>query len=102
MTRIFISYSRIDKPFVEELIPLILEVYLNHAIWYDSKIIGGEDWWKRIIKEIGNCDLFICIISNEYLVSINCQKEFREALRLRKSFLPISLIREPNFDTAPA
>jgi hypothetical protein len=44
MARIFISYSRADRAFVEELVPLLRQVLPEYDIWYDDQISGGEDW----------------------------------------------------------
>lgn len=86
MAQIFISYKRSDREFVDTLIPLIREKY---DVWFDEEIIGGTNWWEKILKEIADCDLFIYLISDESLESPYCQSEFLEALRLRKQFLPV-------------
>jgi len=102
MARIFISYSRADRAFVEELVPLLRQVLPEYDVWYDDQISGGEDWWRRILVEIGLCDLFVYLLSNDSLESPYCQAEFREALRLRKACLPV--IVRPKTDvgrTAP-
>lgn len=57
MARIFISYSRADRQFVEDLVPLLRRMY-GH-VWYDDELLGGEDWWQMILSKIGDCDLFI-------------------------------------------
>ena len=89
MARIFISYSRADRQFLDSLVPLIRKVYGNDSLWYDDDIHGGADWWPLILSEIDDCDLFIYLVSNESLSSEYCQAEFEEALRLRKQILPI-------------
>lgn len=93
MTQIFISYSRADRQFIDQFTPLIRRVYGNDSIWFDEDISGGTDWWQTILHEIGVCDLFVFLVSNEALESQYCQKELREALRLNKRVLPVVVRR---------
>lgn len=89
MARLFISYSRADRQFVDGFVPLLRKVYGNDTIWFDDDIPGGHEWWRLILSEIGKCELFIYLLSNEALASPYCQAEFREALRLQKLVLPV-------------
>lgn len=101
MARMFISYSRANRVFVEELVPLLTEVFSDHEIWFDKQISGGEDWWQRILEEITRCDVFIYLMSNDSLASEYCQAEFREALRLQKLCLPVIVQPKTEISTAP-
>ena len=94
MAHIFISYCRADRALVEELVPLLREALPEYQAWYDADISGGEAWWRRILVEIDACDLFVYLVSNDLLEAAYCQAEFREALRLRKTCLPV-LVRAP-------
>ncbi len=93
MARIFISYSRADRQFIDQFIPLIRRVYGNDSLWFDDDIHGGVDWWQMILNEIEKCDIFVYLISNEALESSYCQAEFREALRLKKQVIPVIVRR---------
>ena len=93
MADIFISYSRADRQFIDQLVPLIRRVHGNDSVWYDDDIHGGADWWQMILDEIGQCQLFVYLISNESLESPYCQAELREALRLNKTVLPVIVRR---------
>ena len=93
MVDIFISYSRADRQFIEQFIPLVRRVYGNNSLWYDDDIHGGTDWWQTILNEIENCELFIYLVSNESLESSYCQAELKEALRLKKQILPVIVRR---------
>ena len=87
--RFFISYSRADRFYVDHFIPLLLPVYGQGSVWFDEQIPGGIDWQQLILDEIGKCDIFLMLISNDALTSEFCQKECREAIRLNKPILPI-------------
>ncbi len=89
MARIFVSYSRADRQFLDEFVPLLQKVYGLDAVWYDEQIHGGADWWELILNQVDSCDLFVYLASNDSLSSPYCQAEFREALRLHKQILPV-------------
>jgi len=89
MAKIFVSYSRGDRQFVDEFVPLLRRVYGNDSVWFDDDLTGGTDWWKMILAEISRCDLFVYLISNDALESPYCQDEFREALNQCKHVLPV-------------
>ncbi|MEO1442971.1 MAG: toll/interleukin-1 receptor domain-containing protein [Chloroflexota bacterium] len=93
MARIFVSYSRADRQFIDQFIPLIRRVYGNDSVWFDDDIHGGVVWWQMILNEVGKCDLFVYLVSNESLESPYCQAELREALRLNKAILPVIVRR---------
>lgn len=98
MAQIFISYSRADRQFVDQFIPLIRRVYGNDSLWFDEDIHGGANWWQMILNEINKCDVFIYLVSNESIESPYCQAELREALRLNKQILPVIVRRlKPNY-----
>jgi hypothetical protein len=92
MSKIFISYSRVDTAFVERFIKRLRLAYPRFSIWYDQStegLIGGDDWWESILKGIAESDLFIYILSNESVQSEYCQAEFTEARRLQKRIITI-------------
>lgn len=93
MARIFISYSRADRQFIDQFVPLIRRVYGNDSVWFDDDIHGGVDWWQMILDEIAACDIFVYLISNESLESPYCLAELQEALRLKKQILPVIVRR---------
>jgi formylglycine-generating enzyme required for sulfatase activity len=102
MAHIFISYSHVDIQFINDLVPFLQRKFRGCTIFYDEDISGGEAWWKRILKEIAACDLFIYLLSNDSLESTYCREEFREALHLQKSCLPIIVRRKTDIGGAPA
>lgn len=89
MPRFFVSYSRADRRFVDDFIPLLEPVYGRDSVWFDDQIPGGVDWWEMILGEVRRCDIFIYLLSNDSLTSPYCQDECREALRLNKPILQV-------------
>jgi hypothetical protein len=88
MAKVFISYSRLDQPFVREL---------NEALknseqdpWVDwQKIEIGTKWWSEIQKGIESADTFVFVVSPNSVASKVCGDEVKHALRHGKRFIPI-------------
>lgn len=91
MAMIFISYSRKDREFIEFLEPRIHNIYGYASLWYDRAIQGGDDWWKRIVTEIRECQLFLFLVSNHSVESEFCRKELQKAIYNNKLILPVLL-----------
>jgi formylglycine-generating enzyme required for sulfatase activity len=89
MSQVFISYSRVDRDFVDDFVPFLRRVYGNDAVWFDEEIHGGSHWWNLILIEINKASVFIYLLTNESVQSNYCQAECREAIRLQKQILPI-------------
>jgi hypothetical protein len=91
--RLFISYSRSDRPFIKELAEWLESDTYDYEVWFDGFLRGGEEWWVQILEEINRCDVFIFILSPTSIKSISCLYEYKEAVRLHKPVVPV-LIRQ--------
>ncbi len=89
MKQLFISYSRANKAVVEELIRRFSG--LGYQGWVDSSLHGGQSWWDEILRQIGECDAFVAIVSRDALNSVACQRELEWALALGKPVLPVAV-----------
>ena len=87
MPRIFVSYSRVDRSDVEELVRRLRRVYGHENVWMDDVLTGGDIWWEEILDQINACDIFIYMLSNESVTSPYCRAEYQEAYRLRKRII---------------
>jgi TIR domain len=91
----FISYSRKDKAFVEQLIAKFHQA--DRKPWIDwDDIYKGEDWWQSIQRGIEGSDNFIFVISPDSVTSAVCRSEVDYAAQLNKRFLP--LLWQEGFD----
>lgn len=99
----FLSYSRSDYDDVHKYIaPFLRSKYGRNAVFIDTDLGGGIEWWKEILHQINSCDVFVYLVSNKSLGSPYCQAEFREAVRLRKRFLPLVIQpSEPDYNHLP-
>jgi hypothetical protein len=86
--RIFISYSRKDGAFVDQLEAALKARGFEPLIDRDE-IYAFEDWWKRIQGLISGADTVIFALSPEAVDSEVCAKEVAYAASLNKRFAPI-------------
>jgi hypothetical protein len=91
--RVFISYSRKDKAFVEKLNDALDRAGVQ--AWVDWKGIElASDWMATISDAIQSTDAFLFVISPDSLQSRICSDELELGLKLNKKLIPI-LYREP-------
>lgn len=82
MSRFFISYSRKDKVFAEQIRDHIAFLDSKHYVFLDSKdITTGEEWKQRLQFEIENADFVILLLSESSLGSEWVEKETEWAIR---------------------
>jgi TIR domain/Protein of unknown function (DUF2510) len=87
--QLFISYSRVNKAVVEQLVHRLPS--LGCQGWVDTELRGGQSWWDEILLQISKCDAFIAILSRDSLVSTACDRERNWARALGKPILPIAV-----------
>ncbi|MCL2829092.1 MAG: TIR domain-containing protein [Oscillospiraceae bacterium] len=70
-TEVFISYSRKDTAFKEELEPHLkmLENIANITWWDDSKIKPGEDWEEKITEALSKAKVAVLLASVNFFAS---------------------------------
>ena len=87
-TKVFISYSRKDMAFADELEAALkargFEVLIDR-----QEIYAFEDWWKRIEALIGRADTVVFVLSPDAVQSDVALKEISHATFLNKRFAPI-------------
>jgi hypothetical protein len=87
MSQIFICYSRKSQDVVEALAKDFEE--LEHNVWFDKELTGGQEWWEQILERINKCDIFVFALTPEALDSKACKLERKYASDLRKTILLI-------------
>lgn len=83
--KLFISYSFKDKPLLDELLihlsPMKKEGLID--IWADIKISSGASWADAISARIEEADIFLALVSPDFLAS---QWVEQEIIRARQRF----------------
>ncbi len=86
--KVFVSYSRADKAFANDLVLGLAAC--GFAPYIDRQDIApGEDWEKRLEGLISEADSIVYVVSPDSLASENCAQELRQGLELRKRILPV-------------
>ncbi len=92
--RVFISYSRKDKAFVQQLHDAIRKQGME--AWVDWENIPlTVDWWAEIQRGIENADAFAFVISPDSINSRVCNDEVQAAVDSHKRLIPV-LYRDPD------
>lgn len=103
----FISYSHIDKAMLDKLEIHLANLKREHLLssWTDKELIAGTSLDKEILHNLTSSDLFIALISPEYIASYYCyEKEFNQALEMFKGgkITIVPIIVEPcEWDKTP-
>ena len=92
MTKIFISYSRKDIDFARKLAGDLEKA--GYDVWWDlTDLRGGDDWPRVIPAAIESSQFVIVVLSPNSAASDWVEKEYTQALSLRKKIIPIMLAR---------
>ena len=90
MQQIFISYSRKDIDFVRKLAGDLEKA--GYDVWWDlTDLRGGDDWPRAIPIAIEASQYFIVVLSPNSAASDWVEKEYTQALGLRKKIIPLML-----------
>jgi WD40 repeat protein len=85
---VFISYSRRNKEFVQELHGALEAT--GREVWVDwENIPVAVDWWQEIQLGIELADTFVFVLSPDSVTSKVCGQEIEEALRHNKRLVPV-------------
>jgi TIR domain/Sel1 repeat len=87
--RVFISYSRDDLDFADQL-DAALDACGFECLIDRHDISGGEDWKRRLGNLISEADTIVFVLSPSSARSPICDWEVEEAARLNKRILPIN------------
>jgi hypothetical protein len=90
--RVFISYSRNDLDFADQL-NAALDAYGFECFIDRHGISGGEDWKRRLGNLISEADTVVFVLSPTSAQSEICAWEVEEAARLGKRILPVNCDR---------
>jgi hypothetical protein len=90
--KLFISYSHKDKEFLDNILSFLkpIEKQGKIVLWYDELLSPGEPWHETIIQKLNETDIYIPLVSSDFMVSDYLQDEVVTAIeRATKSRLYI-------------
>ena len=88
--KVFVSYSRRDADFVDQLDRRLTE--LGYEVWVDRDDIigGGEDRWRRsIVRAIRDSDTMVLVLSPNGTTSENVERELSVAAHNDTRVIPV-------------
>ncbi|MGQ0555660.1 MAG: toll/interleukin-1 receptor domain-containing protein [Nitrospiraceae bacterium] len=95
MPTVFLSYSRVDLPLIEQL-EAQLKIHPEISIWRDQeKIYGGQKWPIVLGEAIADQDVFLLAWSKSAATSHFVEFEWRTAVALKKTIVPCLLDETP-------
>jgi len=83
--RMFVSYSHENAAWRKRLLP-VLKVMANVDTlqpWHDTELKAGDRWDKEIRGELERMDIFLCLVSYQFLASDYIQKVELERAKVR-------------------
>ncbi len=92
--KIFFSHCSEDRAAVSDMVELIGGTKKGVKLFYssdpDTGVDAGEDLIARINREVNGCNLFVPVITENYVRSIYCTYELSLAVFLKKNIVPVA------------
>jgi hypothetical protein len=97
MARLVISYSREDKPQVEELVVLLRSALrgLGDPVFWDGKLDPGDPWFQVFRGHIDRSKQLYVFWCQHASTSSNVRREYRYAFKKKKRVVPVILDDTP-------
>ena len=95
-TDIFITYNwGIQKLTQKLIIPFVRKIELETDIlcWFDihGGLSAGQDHIQEMSIGVSKCSVFVVFLTDQYVISENCQREFIQCAKLGKYIIPLLL-----------
>jgi hypothetical protein len=98
--KVFISYSRKDEDFAQELL-IGLQITGFEPYLDKHDIAAGEDWEQRLGSLIEAADTVVFVVSPDAMASDRCAWEVNRTVDLKKRLLPIVFRRVEEAQVPP-
>lgn len=83
---IFISYSRREVGFIDDLVRNLEES--GHEVWLDYRnLVPGRPWQDQIYQGIHNADVILLVVSKASISSQNVEVEWRHVIEQNKRII---------------
>lgn len=97
--KIFVSYRSVNRALVNTLVTDLTD--MDHEVWYDQALEGGQMWWDNILTRLQWCDLLVFALTPQSIESYPCQLEYTYANALRRHIIPVLLADGVNYNLLP-
>lgn len=93
---IFISYSHDDKQVVEEIATLLELAFPNKYVFWDRRLLGGDDTDNRLHEQVRRCQVFVFFASRSSMRETSyCRREVTWATQYDKHIVPYTIAVNP-------
>lgn len=93
---IFISYSHDDKQVVEGIAPLLQLAFPNKYVFWDKRLLGGDDTDNKLHEQVRRCQVFVFFASHSSMSEKSyCQREVAWARQYDKHIVPYIIYVNP-------
>ena len=93
---IFISYSHADKRVVEEIAPLLELAFPNKYVFWDRRLLGGDDTDNKLHEQVRRCQVFVFFASRSSMSEKSyCRLEVTWARQYDKHIVPYIIYVSP-------
>lgn len=96
--RVFVSYAHTDSVYKDEFRKAIrpLERSERITVWDDGALVGGERWNNEISRRLEEAEIFIALVSKNFMASDFCVSKEMEAAKVaerqeRKTIIAVQL-----------
>lgn len=96
--RVFVSYAHTDSGYKDEFRKAIrpLERAERIIVWDDGALIAGERWNNEIFRRLDEAEIFIALVSKNFMASDFCTSKEMEAAKVaemekRKTIIAVQL-----------
>lgn len=87
---VFISHADEERRIASQLKRGLENFDMNGFVAHED-IVGGTDWNPALIERIGQCDIFVALLSKAYRKADFTDQEAGIAFAMKKPLMPISL-----------
>jgi len=84
--KIFLSYCSKDKAEKDQILNFLMPMIEETAeIWHDQKLLAGDKFDDKIKQKLSECDVFLFVVTQEFLNSSYCKEVEVDAALNRKA-----------------
>lgn len=93
--RAFLSHSSKDRRMAGSISDSLREYDINVFVAHDD-IDGGDIWFRELFDKLKDCDIFMCLLTDNFHHAEYTEQEVGMAYAFKKKILPISVDHVPH------
>lgn len=94
MAKIVVLYDPSDAASATQVVASLDQVFKNHEIWFQGKLIGGQNPATALHQQIDQADVVCLLVGSAFFNNKDCVKAYRYALKQGKPIVPVHLVSQ--------